>query len=133
MADNGAFKATIDFIPCRHLAGKTITLNKRPGGDKAGFAFYADADRTTYISGEPNNYDELNQDWQAALVHEAGMLDHPYSFDSPEQMETQAGRSDGFFTNRSEMTISYLATHGMRSPKAPEVPDAEETLVRLGY
>ena len=85
------------------------------------------------ISGEPNNYDELNQDWQAALVHEAGMLDHPYSFDSPEQMETQAGRSDGFFTNRSEMTISYLATHGMRSPKAPEVPDAEETLVRLGY
>ncbi len=85
------------------------------------------------ISGEPNNYDELNQDWQAALVHEAGMLDHPYSFDSPEQMETQAVRSDGFFTNRSEMTISYLATHGMRSRKAPEVPDAEETLVRLGY
>ena len=85
------------------------------------------------ISGEPNNYDELNQAWQAALVHEAGMIDHPYSFDSPEQMETQAERSDGFFTNRSEMTINYLFEHGLRDSGAPKAPDAEQTLCRLGY
>ena len=85
------------------------------------------------ISGEPNNYAELNQEWQAALVHEAGMLDHPYSFDSLDQMETQTARSDGFFTNRSEMTLAYLFEHGLRSPEAPKIPDAEETLRRLGY
>ena len=85
------------------------------------------------ISGEPNNYAELNQAWQAALVHEAGMLDHPYSFDSPEQMEEQAARSDGFFTNRSEMTLAYLFGQGLRNPEAPKSPDAEETLARLGY
>ncbi len=85
------------------------------------------------ISGAPNNYAELNQAWQAALVHEAGMLDHPYSFDSPEQMETQTARSDGFFTNRSEMTLAYLVGKGLRDPGAPKIPDAEETLLRLGY
>jgi len=85
------------------------------------------------ISGEPNNYEELNQEWQASLVHEARMLDHPYSFDSPGQMESQASRSDGFFTNRSEMTISYLFANGMRSAGAPGVQDAEQTLARLGY
>ena len=85
------------------------------------------------ISGEPNNYEELNQAWQATLVHEAGMLCHPYSFDSPEQMQEQASRSDGFFTNRSEMTLAYLFEHGLRSRKAPKIPDAEETLSRLGY
>ena len=85
------------------------------------------------ISGEPNNYTELNNAWQADLVHEAGMLDHPYSFDSLEQMEEQAARSDGFFTNRSDLTIQYLFQHGMRPKEAPPVPDAEATLERLGY
>ena len=86
------------------------------------------------ISGEPNNYAELNNEWQAELVRKAGMLNHPYSFDSVEQMEEQVSRSDGFFTNRSELTLQYLLDKGLRSPKAPQtVPDAEETLRRLGY
>lgn len=85
------------------------------------------------ISGAPNNYAELNNAWQAALVREAGMLNHPYSFDTPAQMEEQTDRSDGFFTNRSEMTIQYLFDHGLRSAKAPAVPDPEATLRRLGY
>ncbi len=86
------------------------------------------------ISGEPNNYAELNQEWQAALVREAGMLNHPYSFDSLEQMEQQTARSDGFFTNRSDITLQYLLDKGLRSPDAPRtVPDAVQTLERLGY
>ena len=86
------------------------------------------------ISGEPNNYAELNHDWQAKLVREAGMLNHPYSFDSIAQMEEQAGRSDGFFTNRSELTIQYLLDRGLRAKEAPQsVPDPVETLERLGY
>ena len=85
------------------------------------------------ISGPPNNYAELNLEWQAKLVHEAGMLDHPYSFDSIDQMNEQTSRSDGFFTNRSEMTLRYLSSRGLRSADAPETPDAEKTLQRLGY
>lgn len=87
------------------------------------------------ISGEPNNYSELNHQWQADLVHEAGMLNHPYSFDSLEQMEEQTARSDGFFTNRSDLTLQYLIDNGLRNaPGAPTtVPDPVATLERLGY
>ena len=86
------------------------------------------------ISGAPNNYAELNEGWQASLVRAAGMLNHPYSFDSLEQMEEQTSRSDGFFTNRSDLTIQYLLDHGLRNPAAPSsVPDPEATLARLGY
>jgi len=86
------------------------------------------------ISGEPNNYSELNHAWQAELVKAAGMLNHPYSFDSVAQMEEQTARSDGFFTNRSDLTLRYLLDHGLRSPSAPAtVPDPVATLERLGY
>ena len=90
------------------------------------------------ISGEPNNYAELNHPWQAALVKEAGMLNHPYSFDSIAQMEEQTSISDGFFTNRSDLTLQYLIDHGLRAgaqnPGAPAtVPDPIATLERLGY
>lgn len=90
------------------------------------------------ISGEPNNYAELNHPWQAALVREAGMLNHPYSFDSVAQMEAQTSISDGFFTNRSDLTLQYLIDHGLRAgkenPSAPAaVPDPIATLERLGY
>lgn len=84
------------------------------------------------ISGAPNDYEELDAQWQADLVHNAGMLNHPYSFDTVEQMEEHARRSDGYFTNRSELTINYLIQHGMRNSDI-EVPDAEATLNRLGY
>ena len=102
------------------------------------------------IAGEPNNYAELNEAWQAELVREAGMLNHPYSFDTLEQMDREVSRGDGFFTNRSEMTLQYLLDHGLRgrsglkdpfhpdrtydNAEAPgNVPDAKETLDRLGY
>ncbi len=86
------------------------------------------------ISGEPNNYAELNAPWQAELVKKAGMLNHPYSFDSVAQMEDQTSRSDGFFTNRSELTLQYLLDRGLRDPSAPRtVPDAEAVLRELGY
>ena len=86
------------------------------------------------ISGAPNNYAELNNEWQARLVQKAGMLNHPYSFDSEEQMEEQVSRSDGFFTNRTDLTLRYLIDKGLRSPSAPaSVPDPVATLDRLEY
>ena len=78
------------------------------------------------------------------------MLNHPYSFDSVAQMQDQAVRSDGFFTNRSDLTLQYLIDNGLRgrsdipdpfhpgrtydNAQAPSaVQDARATLQRIGY
>lgn len=135
------------------------------------------------ISGEPNNYYELNSPWQACLIRRSGMLNHPFTFDSEEQMSRYTGHSadatgeygeilnvtvpptdhsssttlvtsqvrlDGVFTNLSGMSLRYLIENGYRcnaklpnpfyedrvydNSEAPSVvPDASETLQRLGY
>ena len=113
------------------------------------------------IAGAPNNYPEMNAPWQAYLIRKSGLLNHPYSFDSYAQMGKYFGEynwgndtqfddllkfdiwgnplsncvyGDGAFTNRSEMTLKYFIEHGLRDAQAPQtVPDAVETLERLGY
>ena len=104
------------------------------------------------IAGAPNNYPEMNAPWQAYLIKKSGMLNHPYSFDSYAQMGKYFGQynwgnptqfddllvngicGDGAFTNRSEMTLKYFIDNGLRPAPAPQtVPDAVETLERLGY
>lgn len=93
----------------------------------------------------------MNAPWQAYLIKRAGMLNHPYSFDSYAQMAKYFGTynwgntvmydellhgiyGDGLFTNRSEMSIKYLIDNGLRDKNAPQiVPDAVKTLERLGY
>ena len=53
---NGAsYASTTNFIPIYGLAGKKLTLNKRPGGGKPGFAFYASNTYASFISGVKNN------------------------------------------------------------------------------
>lgn len=101
------------------------------------------------IAGAPNKYPELNKPWQDYLIKKAGMLNHPYSFDTREQMQKYFGDFnygvqsdklfkapylDGMFTNRSEMTIQYFIDKGVRPAGAPSVvPDSEELLNKLGY
>ena len=108
------------------------------------------------IAGEPNNYDELNAPWQAQLIRRSGMLNHPYSFDTQEQMRRYVGTdagdiaADGCFTNRSEISLQYMIDNGFRCRKdipdpfhpgstydnsqaSESVPDAVQTLERLGY
>lgn len=103
------------------------------------------------IAGAPNDYPEMNAPWQAYLIKKSGMLNHPYSFDSYAQMGKYFGQynwgntvqydellhgiyGDGLFTNRSEMSLKYLIDNGLRKAPAPQtVPDAVETLKRLGY
>ena len=108
------------------------------------------------IAGEPNNYDELNAPWQAQLIRRSGMLNHPYSFDTQEQMRRYVGTdagdiaADGCFTNRSEISLKYMIDNGFRCRKdipdpfhpgstydnsqaSESVPDAVQTLERLGY
>ena len=52
---NADYAATIDFVPCENIAGKKITLNKRPGGGNPGFCFYSSASAGGRISGLYNS------------------------------------------------------------------------------
>ena len=101
------------------------------------------------IAGAPNNYPELNYPWQHNLIHRAKMKNHPYSFDTYDQMAKYFGQynwgSDGgsryeapyldaFFTNHTDMSLQYMVDFGYRKSPAPtEIPDAREVLDNLGY
>lgn len=71
------------------------------------------------IAGAPNDYADLLEPWQGALIYRAGLAIHPYSFDTEEQMaeytginagDASLGRADGMFTNKSDLTIGYYNT-----------------------
>ena len=139
------------------------------------------------IAGAPNNYPEMNKPWQAYMIRKAGMLNHPYSFDSDAQMKRNMGYyvnfwgqnptefddvlnvtvqptayttfkepdthpvyMDGYFTNRSEISLHYMIENGFRcnaklanpfhpgqlydNSQAPsKVPNADAVLDALGY
>lgn len=95
------------------------------------------------IGGEPNQYDDLLEPWQGAMIHRAGMRIHPYSFDTVEQMEKYTGikdgrpeqsRTDGMFTNRTDETIRFYRKHiSPGTQQWPEPPEAEGVLDALGY
>lgn len=101
------------------------------------------------IAGAPNNYPELNNPWQAYLIKRSGMLNHPYSFDSYEQMAKYFGQfnygvkddnlfeppyMDGVFTNRTELSLKYFIDKDVRGKGASKkVEDPVEVLTRLGY
>jgi len=100
------------------------------------------------ISGAPNNYPDMDKPWQAYLIKKAGMLNHPYSFDTKDQMSKYYGDYnfgntqnvyeppylDGMFTNRSEMTLQFYIDKGVRNPAASQVvPDPMQLLDNLGY
>lgn len=101
------------------------------------------------IAGAPNNYPELNHPWQDYIIKRAEMLNHPYSFDTREQMSKyygdynfgntgkdlfQAPYLDAAFTNRTEMTLKFFIDKGVRGSGAPIiVPESSELLTKLGY
>lgn len=105
------------------------------------------------IAGSPNNYPEMNAPWQAYLIKRAGMLNHPYSFDSYAQMGKYMGDYnwgnsttyddllsvdvngtkktvyvDGLFTNRSELSIKFLIERGFRCNAAFGNADAPSSV-----
>lgn len=112
------------------------------------------------IAGAPNNYPELTAPWMAYLVRKSGLLNHPYSFDSLDQMGKYLGiydygvkndfsdilnykgadnemhygvRLDGLFTNRAELTIDYMDAWGFRDKDAPKPlkEEPQDVLKRL--
>ena len=101
------------------------------------------------ISGAPNDYPEMNYPWMDYLIEKAGMINHPYSFDSNDQMKKYFGDYnfgneaevlfnppylDAMFTNRSELTIDFFINHNVRDEAAPTtVPNCNKLLDALGY
>lgn len=101
------------------------------------------------IAGAPNNYPELNDPWQDYIIKRSGMLNHPYSFDTNDQMAKYYGDYnfgivssdlfeppylDAMFTNRSEMTLDFFFEKGKRSADAPQtIPNSDDLLNKLGY
>ncbi len=68
------------------------------------------------IAGKPNNYSELAATWMTQLLHNSGLLIHPYTFDTPEQLNEYANRVDGLFTNRADLTLEYYNRKNDKSP-----------------
>ena len=101
------------------------------------------------IAGAPNNYDELNYPWQHDMIHRAKMENHPYSFDTYDQMAkyfglynwgTEGGTRyeapylDAFFTNHTDMSLQFMYDHNFRDASLHHaVPDARQLLDELGY
>ncbi len=74
------------------------------------------------IAGAPNNYAELNAPWQAALIRQAGMLNHPYTFDTTEQLahyasgdttDTSVAATDTSVTN--SVNLSHFSATSVTS------------------
>lgn len=101
------------------------------------------------IGGAPNNYPELNRPWQDYLIKKSKMKNHPYSFDTRDQMSIYFGEYnfgietetmfkppylDALFTNHTDMSLQYVIDHGYRDSQASQVvPDSKRLLDKLGY
>ncbi len=77
------------------------------------------------IAGEPNNYGELNAKWMTDIAHNAGLLIHPYTFDTEKQIEKYLDRIDGINTNRTDLALKYYKPKKIKNP--------EKVLTELGY
>jgi len=79
----------------------------------------------TSITGEPNNYKELTSPELAKKIHQAGMIIHPYTFDTNKQLTKYKDRVEGVFTNRADLALTF---YGRKSKETPQ-----EILTNLGY
>ena len=102
----------------------------------------------------------MNSPGQHAMIHRAKMKNHPYSFDTYDQMAKyfglynwgneggtryEAPYVDAFFTNHTDMSLQFMKDHVLEFTDDKElqdmilnqrpavVPDARELLDKLGY
>ena len=85
------FSAVLGFIPCEHLAGKTVTLNHRPSGYNPGFAFYSDAVDTSYISGIPNSGGSVGTSWTITIPTDAKYMRFTVPTDNKNDIQIELG------------------------------------------
>lgn len=62
------------------------------------------------IAGAPNNYPEMDAPWQAALIRRAGMINHPYSFDTYAQITKYSGYYVNFWGSNPTEFDQILGT-----------------------
>ncbi|MCK4561642.1 MAG: hypothetical protein KAT78_01935, partial [Flavobacteriaceae bacterium] len=77
------------------------------------------------IAGAPNNYGELIAPWMVELIHQSGMIIHPYTFNTNTEFNNYGARVDGVFTNRADLALIYF--------KRLELNTSESILTELGY
>ncbi len=77
------------------------------------------------IAGAPNNYGELTAPWMVKLIHQSGMIIHPYTFDTNTDFNTYGASVDGVFTNRADLALIYF--------KRLKSNISESILTELGY
>jgi len=77
------------------------------------------------IAGAPNNYEELTAPWMVKLIHQSGMVIHPYTFDTNIDFNNYGVNVDGVFTNRADLALIYY--------KRLKKNISENTLKTLGY
>lgn len=65
------WSATDDFVPCKHLAGQTVTLNHRPNGYTPGVAFYTEQSEASFVSGIRNNSGMEGTAWTFQIPSDA--------------------------------------------------------------
>jgi len=70
-----------------------------------------------------NNSKELTA--MTTLIHDAGMLINPYTFDTNEQLNEYKDRVEGVFTNRADLALAFYGRGSTAS--------SEEILKNLGY
>ena len=99
--DSGAYnstsgyKATADFVPCGNLKGRTVTLNKRPGGNNVGFAFYSSNNVESYISGEANSNQTAGTPWTITIPATAEYMRFTVQYDATDiQIELGSTATD---------------------------------------
>ncbi len=77
------------------------------------------------IAGAPNNYEELTAPWMVDLIHKSGMVIHPYTFDTNNDLHKYAPHVEGVFTNRADLALIYY--------KRLTKNNSENILNDLGY
>lgn len=77
------------------------------------------------IAGAPNNYEELTALWMVDLIHKSGMIIHPYTFDTNNDLHKYASHVEGVFTNRADLALIYY--------KRLTENTSEKVLEGLGY
>lgn len=79
----------------------------------------------TSITGKPNYYKELTAPWMEELIHNAGMVIHPYTFDTNKQLKAYKDRVEGVFTNRADLALAFYNRKSEIS--------SQDILMELGY
>ncbi len=96
-----------------------------------------------------SSYPSLIESWCDYLVDQAGLISHPWSFDTTAQMQVALGKPhlvestsilytppyfDAMFTNRTDLTLDFMIMNNLRSDSASKLtPNPNTVLDNLGY